>query len=307
MRKSFLSTLMEIAGVSDKIVFLTADLGFMAVEPFASQYPERFYNVGVAEQNLVGIATGMAEAGYIPFIYSIVSFSVLRPYEFIRNGPIAHRLPVRIVGVGGGVEYSKDGISHYGLEDVGVLRVQPGITIVTPADSNQARQALLQTWNLPNPVYYRLGKDDRYEVPDLNGRFEIDKVQIVRPGHDVLLLTMGSIVPEAVQASINLAKQGVSAMVGIVSNFNPAPVEHLKQLLPQFPLAVTVEAHYITGGLGSLVAEVIADNGLACRVLRCGFKTVPDGVSGSLKYMYDRYGLSSASIENATLKELSKK
>src|SRR5438093_13706937 len=114
MRRAFAETLAELAKEDPRIVLLTADLGFMALEPFADAFPERFFNVGVAEQNMVGAATGLAEAGFIPFVYSIVTFAVLRPFEFIRNGPVAHQLPVRIVSVGGGFEYGYNGISQYG-------------------------------------------------------------------------------------------------------------------------------------------------------------------------------------------------
>src|SRR6058998_4414082 len=118
MRKAFVRTLIEIGAADSRVLLLTGDLGYMALEPFAQRFPDRFFNVGVAEQNMVGLATGLAEAGFIPFGYSIVTFAALRPYEFIRNGPILHQLPVRIVGVGGGVEYGNNGLSHYGLEDV---------------------------------------------------------------------------------------------------------------------------------------------------------------------------------------------
>src|SRR3972149_5485094 len=142
MRIAFTKTLAELAEQDPRILLLTGDLGYMALEPFSERFPDRFFNVGVAEQNMVGIATGLAEAGFIPFVYSIVTFATLRPYEFIRNGPILHRLPVRIVGVGGGLEYGHNGMSHYGLEDVGVMRIQPGITLVAPADYQQTKEAL---------------------------------------------------------------------------------------------------------------------------------------------------------------------
>src|SRR3954468_1576453 len=121
MRGAFATTLTELAARDRRIVLLTGDLGYMALEPFAEQHPDRFFNVGVAEQNMVGLATGLAEAGFVPFVYSIVTFATLRPYEFIRNGPVLHGLPVRVVGVGGGFEYGHAGPTHHGLEDVGVL------------------------------------------------------------------------------------------------------------------------------------------------------------------------------------------
>src|SRR5437588_2280331 len=129
MRDAFVGTLAELAERDHRVVLLTGDLGFGVLESFSERFPDRFFNVGVAEQNMVGLATGLAEAGFIPFVYSIVTFASLRPYEFIRNGPILHRLPVRIVGVGGGFEYGPQGASHHGLEDVGVMRVQPGIAV----------------------------------------------------------------------------------------------------------------------------------------------------------------------------------
>src|SRR6266566_4068220 len=126
MRGTFAKTLAELADEDPRILLLTADLGYMALEPFSERFPDRFLNVGVAEQNMVGLATGLAEAGFLPFVYSIVTFATLRPYEFIRNGPVMQQLPVRIVGVGGGLEYGNNGLSHYGLEDVALMRVQPG-------------------------------------------------------------------------------------------------------------------------------------------------------------------------------------
>src|SRR5258708_10366625 len=121
MRAAFIHALVELAAHDPRILLLTADLGFMALEPFAQRFPGRLFNMGVAEQNMVGAATGLAEAGFIPYVYSIVTFATLRPYEFIRNGPVLHQLPVRIVGMGGGYEYGPAGATHHGLEDIGVM------------------------------------------------------------------------------------------------------------------------------------------------------------------------------------------
>src|SRR5215467_3834565 len=131
----------------------------MVMEEFRTAFPSRFFNVGVAEQNMLGVATGLAEAGFIPFTYSIATFAALRPLEFIRNGPVSHRLPVRMVGMGAGFDYGHAGQSHYAVEDVAVMRTLPGLTIVIPADSAQTETALLRTWDLAGPVYYSLGKD----------------------------------------------------------------------------------------------------------------------------------------------------
>src|SRR5204862_7542550 len=146
-----------------------------------------------------------AWSGYVPFVYSIVTFATLRPYEFIRNGPLWHRLPVRIVGVGGGFEYGPQGLSHHGLEDVGVMRVQPGMTVVAPADHRQMATALRATWDLPGPVYYRIGKDDRTTVPGLDGRFALGRAERLGDGPDVALVAAGAAATEAVAAAAGLA------------------------------------------------------------------------------------------------------
>jgi len=124
VRAAFAKALTELADRDPRVLLLTGDLGYMALEPFADKHPGRFFNVGVAEQNMVGLATGLAEAGFIPYVYSIVPFAVLRPYEFIRNGPIQHQWPVRIVGVGAGMDYGLNGLSHYGL--AGLYKIMRG-------------------------------------------------------------------------------------------------------------------------------------------------------------------------------------
>ena len=296
MRLAFVQTLTELAARDPRIMLLTGDLGYMALEAFADKYPARFLNVGVAEQNMVGVATGLAEAGFIPFLYSIVPFAVLRPYEFIRNGPIQHQLPVRIVGVGGGMEYGLNGLSHYGLEDIAVMRAQPGITVIAPADAGQARGAVAATWNLPGPIYYRLGKDDKAVVPGLDGRFELGKVQRLREGSELLLIAMGSVATEAATAAQELTARGVSCSLVIVASVSPAPADELAELLARHPVALTVEAHYRVGGIGSLVAEVIAERGLRCQLVRCGVGSLPNGITGSQRYLHHLYGLSAEKL-----------
>lgn len=301
MRGTFVRTLTELAHFDPRIVLLTGDLGYTVLEPFRDTFPDRFFNVGVAEQNMVGLATGLAEAGFIPFVYSIVNFAVLRPYEFIRNGPVVHRLPVRIVGVGGGFEYGHNGISHYGLDDVGVLRIQPGMTVVAPADFEQLRSALLSTWNSSGPVYYRLGKDDTTRVDGLDGRFQMGRAHLVREGRDVLLVAMGSLTCEVLRAADVLEKCGLSPSVMVVSCVSPPPVEDLRAALRGHSLAVAVEAHYAVGGLGSLVCETAAGQAIPCRVIRCGVDRLPDGITGSQRFMHDHHGLSAERIaENVT-------
>jgi transketolase len=276
----------------------------MALEPFIEEFPRRFFNVGVAEQNMVGVATGLAEAGMVPFVYSIAPFATLRPHEFIRNGPLLHGLPVRIVAIGGGLEYGPNGLSHYALEDVAMMRAQPSMTVIAPADSLQAKQALLAAATIPGPIYFRLGKDETTMVPGLNGAFELERIQRIREGRDAVIIAMGPIAAEAVAAAELLAVQGLDCCVAVVACVHPPPSDDLALLMLGRLLVVTVEVHYVNGGLGSLVAEVIAERGLGIRLLRQGVRTMPDGLVGSQRYMERLFGLSAEQIAEAVILEL---
>jgi transketolase len=305
VRKAFIRTLVDLAEDEERILLLTGDLGFAFIEPFADRFPRRFFNVGVAEQNLVGMATGLAESGFIPFVYSIATFAVLRPYEFIRNGPLAHGLPVRIIGIGGGFEYPSAGFTHYAVDDVGVLRVQPRITIIAPADHEQAVTALRATWRHDGPIYYRLGKDDVHTVPGLNGRFDPGRAQMLSEGRDILLLAMGPIARQADEVVRQLGARGHSAGLMVVDTVHPPPVEQLRQALASVPVAMTIEAHYRVGGLGSLVSEIVAEHAPGCRVTRCGVADMPVGRTGSDAWTAAQHGLSTEGLVASALRALS--
>jgi transketolase len=304
VRNEFVDELVALAEADERIMLLTGDLGFMVLEEFQQRFPERFVNCGVGEQNMIGVATGLAEAGFVPFAYSIATFATLRPYEFIRNGPALHELPVRIVGVGGGFDYGHNGITHFALEDYAVMRAQPGISTVVPADAEQARAALRATVDLPGPVYYRVSKRGD-ELPGLGGRFELGRLNLIREGADVAILAIGSIAHEATAAADLLAERGIEATVALVPSFNPSPTEEIAALLGELPAALTVEAHYRDGGLGSLVAETIAEGGLDCRLLRAAVSRMPGGETGSQRYLEDRHGLSAPHLAQQVERALS--
>jgi len=304
VRDTFIRTLSELASTDPRILLLTADLGYTVLETFADSHPEQFFNVGVAEQNMVGLATGLAEAGFIPFVYSIATFASLRPYEFIRNGPVMHRFPVRIVGIGGGFEYGSAGPTHHALEDVGAWRMQPDLCLIAPADFEQAGSALRATWDLPSPIYYRLGKNEKAKVPGLNGEFELGHTQLVRDGHDLVIVALGGIAIEAVAAAELLSAEGIEAAVVVVASVNPAPVDDLAATLARFPIVITAEAHYLVGGVGSLVAEVIAERGISCRLERCGVRSGAHGVSGSERFLNNANGISSQALADTARRML---
>jgi len=303
VRRAFIDSLLELAARDDSVVLLTGDLGFTVVEPFVERHPDRFFNVGVAEQNMLGIATGMAQSGYTPFAYSIATFASMRAYEFIRNGPVLHELPVRIVGVGDGFDYGPNGPTHYPLEDIGLMRLQPGLGVVAPADPEQTNAAMDALAEHPGPAYIKLGKGDE-RVPGLEGRFRLGRIELIGDGDDVAILACGGMVGAAVEAARLLAAEGVGATVAVTASISPAPLEDLAELLGRVPLAIALEAHYVTGGLGSLACEVVAERGLGCRVVRQGVRAVPRGESGSTRHMWERHDLTASAVADAAVSVL---
>jgi transketolase len=295
VRNEFLEELVELAALDERVMLLTGDLGFMVLEPFADRYPDRFINVGVAEQNMVAIATGLAEAGFRPFVYSIATFASMRPYEFIRNGPALHDLPVRIVGVGGGFDYAHNGVTHHALEDIAIMRAQPRLAVVAPADAEQARAALHAAHRLDGPVYFRISKGGGL-VPGLDGRFDLGRAEIVKRGEDIAFITYGPLAADAVEAAERLAIDGVSATVVVCASIAPPPTDDLAEVLSAVEIAVTVEAHYVTGGVGSLASEVVAEHGLGTRIVRCGVRTMPTGPTGSQHHLHQVHGLTSEQL-----------
>jgi transketolase len=304
LRAEFVEALCDAAEEDRRVVLLTGDLGFNALEPFSDRFPGRFFNVGVAEQNMIGIATGLAEAGFVPYAYSIATFASMRPYEVIRNGPVAHELPVRIVGMGGGLDYGHNGFTHYAVEDLALMRAQPELTTLAPADADQARRAVGACGALARPVYLRLERDGT-AVPGLHGRFAVGRAELIGGGTDAAIVSVGSVAHEAVEAAERLGADGVDATVVVVSSFNPSPADDLARLFEQVPVVVTVEAHYVDGGLGSLVSEVVAGRGLGCRVVRCGIAQVPRGQSGSREHLLAAHGLAGRQVAASALRALS--
>lgn len=303
MRSEFVAGLVELAQRDERVLLLTGDLGYTVVEPFADRFRDRFFNVGVAEQNMVGVATGLAEAGFVPFVYSIATFASMRAYEFIRNGPVLHELPVRVVGVGGGLDYAHNGVTHYALEDVAIMRAQPGMTVIAPADPEQAVAALRATAELPGPVYFRLGKESS-PLDGIGAQFELARAIVVGEGADVAIVALGTMAREAFAAAEALAVRDVSAAVAVVACVSPPPLDDLADLLERCRLVVTVEAHYLAGGLGSLVAEVVAERGLDCRLLRRGVDVVPRGMTGEPRSLLRAFGLTAEQLVEAVVDEL---
>lgn len=259
MRNAFIRSLIELARRNPRIFLLVGDLGYSVVEPFQNEFPDRFLNVGVAEQNLTGIAAGLALSGNIVFTYSIANFPTLRCLEQIRNDLCYHRANVKIVAVGSGVGYGPSGVTHHGTEDVAVLRALPGMALFSPADPVETALATRGAAEWPGPCYLRLGKSGEPAIHQEPPEFRIGWPIQLRNGRDVVILATGPVARNALLAAEKLEKTGIAAGMYSVHTIKPLKEEFLLELSRQTPLLVTVEEHSATGGLGSAVAEILAE------------------------------------------------
>lgn len=290
MRTTFIQTLVELAAADRRIHLLTADLGYSVLEPFRDRFPGRYTNVGVAEQNLVGIAAGLALCGKVVFVYSIANFPTLRCYEQIRNDVCYHHANVKVVAVGGGLAYGAQGYTHHGVEDLAVLRALPGLTVVAPGDPIETRLATRALAEVAGPCYLRLGKAKEPVVHTHEPEFRLGKGIRLRAGSDATLLSTGAMLQESVRAAEALAARGLCVGVISLPTVKPLDAEMVLEAARATGALVTVEEHSVTGGLGSAVADVLAEAGLACRFRKFG---LPDEVShqiGSQAWLRQRAG-----------------
>jgi transketolase len=286
MRTTFIETLCAVAERDPRVWLLTADLGYSVLEKFRDRFPGRYVNVGVAEQNLIGVAAGLARCAKVPFVYSIANFPTLRCLEQIRVDVCYHECPVKVVAVGGGFTYGSQGYTHHGIEDLAVLRTLPGMTVVAPGDPIETRLATLAVADRPGPCYLRLGKAKEPVVHTTEPAFALGRAITVRPGRDLTLISTGGMLKECVTVAERLHGQGVEARVVSMHTLKPLDTDAVLRAARETGGIVTVEEHSVTGGLGSAVADVIAQAGA-----RCGFFRkfgVPDELYhrvGSQEYM----------------------
>lgn len=308
MRSEFVQALCDLAARDPRVMLLTADLGWSALEPFMQRFPNRFYNVGVAEQNMLGIATGLAREGHVPFVYSIATFSSMRSYEQFRDGPLLHQLPVRVIGIGGGFSYGHAGPTHYALEDLSIYRTQPGAIVIAPVDKPQIRSVIEQTADVPGPIYLRIDKAKLPTIATLAGRFQLGRPELVRAGRDLLIVATGSITHEALAAAELLAgRERISAAVAAMAHLPFEASPEFVQLVSNYRAVISVEEGSVVGGLGSLTAEAIAEAGLRTRLQMVGVRKTFIKATGDTHYMRQQYGMDAESIASAAAQLLERR
>jgi transketolase len=295
----FGEALIQAAEANPRIVGLTADLGkYTDIHLFASRFPERFFQIGMAEQNLIGAAAGLARTGFIPFATTYCVFATRRAYDFIAVGAALGRANVKIIAGLPGLTTGYGG-THQGIEDLALMRSIPNLTVIDPCDATELSQAVPAIAEHPGPVYMRLL---RGQVPitfdPATYKFELGKAKLLRDGGDVAIISTGLMTARALKAVEELASRGISAALLHVSTLKPFDEKAVLSLLERVPRVVTTENHFVSGGLASAVADAVVNAGMAVKMRRVG---IPDCFceSGTIPYLLRRYEMDTVNITAA--------
>lgn len=303
-RKAFSETLFEFAKQDRDIIVLTSDSrGSASVENFAKYLPEQFIDVGIAEQNLISIASGLAGCGKKPFVFAPACFLSTRSIEQIKIDIAYTNRNVKLIGVSGGVSYGPLGSTHHSLEDIAFMRAIPNMTVILPCDVNQTRVLVKSLVSYNGPVYVRIGRNPVENIYELDLPFEIGRANILLDGEDVTIIAAGEVVKVAYDAGIILRHKNIYARVIDMHTIKPIDEEIIVESAKKSRFILTVEEHNIKGGLGSAVAEVLAKR-LPVKIYMLG---IPDEfpITGSQKEILKYYGITPENISNIVLKELS--
>ncbi len=299
MRTAFIETLFELAQQDSRIVLIVGDLGFGVVFPFMEHLPDQFVNVGVAEQNMTGMATGMALSDKIVFTYSIANFPILRCLEQIRNDVCYHNANVKIVSVGGGMAYGSLGPSHHATEDIAIMRTLPNIIVISPGDPIETQLATCALVKHYGPVYLRLGRAGEPTVHTSEPAFQLGKAITVRQGNDITLITTGGQLYDTVTVADILAKQGIQARVLSMHTIKPLDIKAILTAAQETSAIFTIEEHSVIGGLGGAVAEVLMEADSRPRYFkRIGLNDTFSSLVGDQNYLRSQYSLDATGIIN---------
>ena len=294
-RAAFGETLVELVSEGVDVVAVEADLSkSTTTATFADAFPNRFFNVGIAEQNMIDVAAGLAVAGKVAFTGSFAVFATGRAYDQVRNTVCYSELDVKLAPTHSGVTVGPDGGSHQMLEDIALMRALPGMRVLVPADFNSAKAALRTAATTPGPFYVRLGRVGVEEVYPVDTTFELGRAHVVREGTDVTLAACGIMVGQALKAADELAEKGISAEVIDVATIKPIDADTILASARKTGAVVTCEEHSIIGGLGSAVAELLVEN-VPVPMHRIGVRDV-FGTSGEPAELLEHFGLAAADI-----------
>lgn len=264
MRDALISALLEEAERDPSLVFITGDLGFMAVEPLRDRLGERFINGGVAEQNIIGVAAGLARTGFRPFVYSMAPFVTLRCLEAVRVSLCQSPAPVTLIGVGSGYSYGNQGASHHAVEELAAVTALPGMTVVAPSDPWEVGEAVAATRSLDGPLYLRLAKSGEERLPVDVRRFVLGRLSPLREGDEAVIFATGEAVGRCLAVCEALAERGIDTALYAAHTLKPFDRDGVAAA-GAGRWVFTVEQHVAHGGLGSMVAMALAESGVGAK------------------------------------------
>ncbi len=305
MRNAFIKVLGEAANENKDVFFITADLGFSVVEDFQARFPKQFLNVGIAEQNMTGIAAGLASVGKTVFTYSIGNFPTLRCLEQIRNDVCYHNHNVKIVAVGGGFHYGALASTHHATEDLAILRALPNMTVIAPNTPYEAELATRAAIKKKGPCYLRLSM--AREIYKSLPSFQIGKAITVREGMDVSLIATGGMLEVAVDAAEQLAGEGLSAEVISMHTIKPIDEETLLKTADKTKAIITIEEHSILGGLGGAIAEILLEKSTPAAFRRIGINDTFAKKIGGRNFLRNAFGLTAENVVETARKIVKEK
>ena len=305
-RSGFGEGLTELGRSNENIVALCADLtGSLKMNEFAKENPERFFQTGIAEANMIGLAAGLATGGKIPYTGTFANFSTGRVYDQIRHSIAYSNKNVKICASHAGITLGEDGATHQILEDIGLMKMLPGMTVINTCDFNQTKSATIEISNYDGPVYLRFGRPKVANFTDVSKKFEIGKGLKLKVGSDVTIVATGHLVWEALKASENLSEKGINSEIINIHTIKPLDEEIILESVSKTGCLVSAEEHNIYGGLGESISRLLATKMPAHQEF-VGTKDT-FGESGTPKQLMDKYGLNSSSICESVINVLKRK
>jgi len=308
MRKVALNHIHLLAKKNPHVIFIGSDLGVGTLDSFRNEFPERFFVEGISEAHIIGMAAGMALEGKIVYVNSIATFLTRRAFEQICLDVCLHNLPVRLIGNGGGMVYAPLGPTHMAIDDFAIMRALPNMTILAPADAIEMACMMDMTLDWPGPIYIRVAKGGDPIVTREQGPGAIGRVVEMRDGHDVLIVTTGVMLKVGLDASNLLSTKGVQAKLIHVPTIKPLDKAALLKAISQVSAVITIEEHSIIGGLGSAVAELIAEGRFETHkpLRRLGLPDIFPDDYGSQAHLLERFGLTPENVVSVAIELLAR-
>jgi len=295
MRKAATSTMMELARKDKRVFIITSDNGFGIFDDFQKERPQQFLNTGINEATMIGMAAGLALVGYKVFTYNIIPFLLMRPYEQVRNDICYQKLPITLVGIGSGITYAPQGVTHYAVEDICLARTLPNLEIFSPIDPIEAKLAVYYAYQCEKPVYIRLPKAGE-PIIHKNENIKITQLNTILEGEEIAIIAHGSVFLEAYEACLGLRKEGIYVKLLSGCRISPFPEEDFLEKVKGIKTLICVEEHYKEGGLGTVIEGIIVKYRLPFTFLKLGipYKFIHEIAKRELlreKYGIDKKGI----------------